>query len=73
MNASSAPRPTRFGTHVPREMNVLPEDSNDRHKSGVISAVESMGDDQSVCLLDGAHARLSNMQLDRLDPPQSVW
>jgi hypothetical protein len=27
-----------------------------------------MGDGQSVCLLDGVHARLSNMQIDRLDP-----
>lgn len=51
-------------------MNVLPEDLNGRHKSGVISAVESMGDGQSVCLPDGIHARLSNMQINCLDPSQ---
>jgi hypothetical protein len=27
-----------------------------------------MRDGQSVCLLDGAHARLSKVQIDRLDP-----
>ena len=35
---------------------------------GVLSTVESMRDGQSVCLLDGAHARLSKVQIDRLDP-----